>query len=119
MRVALVAVLALCLPIAAVAQTDPRFVGEPARYADGTIKRSSYQRALFVRMHPCPATAEVTGACPGWQIDHVIPLACGGADAPLNMQWLPVAIKTCPAAAGLPCKDRWERMVYETTVRCR
>jgi hypothetical protein len=24
---------------------------------------------------------------PGHVVDHVIPLACGGADAPGNMQW--------------------------------
>jgi len=24
---------------------------------------------------------------PGYVIDHVIPLACGGEDAPSNMQW--------------------------------
>ena len=24
---------------------------------------------------------------PGHVVDHVVPLACGGADAPSNMQW--------------------------------
>jgi len=38
-------------------------------------------------MNPCPATGLVRGACPGYVIDHVKPLACGGADAPGNMQW--------------------------------
>ena len=28
---------------------------------------------------------------PGYVIDHVIPLACGGPDAPSNMQWQTVA----------------------------
>jgi hypothetical protein len=28
---------------------------------------------------------------PGHVIDHVVPLACGGADAPSNMQWQTVA----------------------------
>jgi len=100
------------------AQVDPRFGGEPERNADGTIKRSTYQRALFVRTYPCPATGAVTGACPGWQVDHVIPLASCGVDAPLNMQWLPIAIKTCSAASGVPCKDRWERAVYRTSIPC-
>ena len=111
-------IASLLLGGTAAAQVDPRFGGEPARYADGTIKRSSYQRALFVRMHPCPSTGEVTGSCQGWQVDHVIPLVCGGVDAPMNMQWLPIAIKTCSAASGLPCKDRWERSVYITSVAC-
>jgi len=38
-------------------------------------------------MNPCPATGLVRGVCPGYVIDHVKPLACGGADAPGNMQW--------------------------------
>lgn len=98
------------------AQTiDPRFCGEPARSADGSIKRSTTQRSLFVRMHPCPVTGQVSGACPGWSVDHVIPLACGGCDAPFNMQWLPAKIKSC---AGSECKDRWERKVYETSIKC-
>ena len=41
-------------------------------------------------MHPCPATGMQRGACPGWQVDHIKPLKCGGADAPANMQWLTV-----------------------------
>jgi hypothetical protein len=24
---------------------------------------------------------------PGWVIDHIVPLACGGGDVPSNMQW--------------------------------
>jgi 5-methylcytosine-specific restriction endonuclease McrA len=53
----------------------------------------------FKRTHSCPATGKTSAsaACPGWQIDHVVPLKCGGADAPANMQWLTVhdhALKT-------------------------
>ena len=106
---ALLAALSLC---AQAQDIDPRFAGPPARDADGNISRSTRQRALFVRMHPCPANGNVTGACPGWAVDHPIPLACGGIDAPVNMQWLPVEIKSC---AGQFCKDRWERRVYRTT----
>ena len=100
------------------AQTDPRFIGEPARYADGTIKRSQYQKALFVSMYPCPKIDKITGLCIAWHVDHVIPLACGGVDAPINMQWLPVAIKSCPLSSGRLCKDRFERRVYRTTIPC-
>ena len=28
---------------------------------------------------------------PGYVIDHIVPLACGGVDAPSNMQWQTVA----------------------------
>jgi len=33
----------------------------------------------------------VSGRCPGYVVDHVKPLECGGADAPSNMQWQTVA----------------------------
>ena len=82
------------------------------RAADGSIKRSTAVRAAFVRLYPCPATGEVSGACPGWAVDHVIPLAVGGCDAVENAQWLPTAIKSCAGSAGVPCKDRWEIRVY-------
>lgn len=38
---------------------------------------------------------------PGYVIDHIIPLACGGADTPYNMQW--------SSKAEAKAKDRWER----------
>ena len=41
----------------------------------------------FQRSHPCPSTGKTSGACPGYVIDHVVPLKRGGADAPGNMQW--------------------------------
>lgn len=52
----------------------------------------------FKRAHPCPATCatyvregrrfvlyEKCGAC---QVDHICPLACCGADAVKNLQWM-------------------------------
>jgi 5-methylcytosine-specific restriction endonuclease McrA len=48
-------------------------------------------RAEFQRMHACPSTGRHRGACPGYQVDHVMPLKCGGADRPDNMQWLTIA----------------------------
>ena len=79
------------------------------RDAAGKIKRSTAARAQFVRDTPCPVNHQFTGACPGWSVDHVFPLADGGCDAAVNMQWLPLTIKSC---AGMQCKDRWERLVY-------
>jgi hypothetical protein len=35
-------------------------------------------------------------------VDHVVPLACGGADAPSNMQWQTIA--------EAKAKDRKERL---------
>lgn len=79
------------------------------RTADGTIKRSSWVREKFRQVHPCPATGLRTGACPGWSVDHIVPLVCGGCDSVNNMQWLPNTIKS---GADDDNKDRWEQRVY-------
>lgn len=107
----------LGLAVAALAQapaarhdalTEIRYCGPPARDADGKIKRSHAVLAAFEKAHPCPA-AGAGYSCPGWAMDHVIPLACGGCDAVWNLQWLPDEIKNC---AGTKCKDRFERKIY-------
>ena len=38
-------------------------------------------QARFERQHPCPSTRRTSGRCPGYVVDHVRPLECGGADA--------------------------------------
>ena len=53
----------------------------------GHIKRSQEAKHEFRKSNPCPSTGKSTGACPGYVIDHVMPLKRGGADAPSNMQW--------------------------------
>src|SRR5215472_13721677 len=63
--------------------------------------RSASAKRDFQLTHPCPANGRTRGACPGYTKDHVIPLACGGPDAPSNMQW--------QAKADAKAKDRWER----------
>jgi hypothetical protein len=68
--------------------------------ADAASVRSSSAKAEFKREHPCPATGARSGPCGGYVIDHVVPLACGGADAPRNMQWQTIA--------EAKAKDRWE-----------
>lgn len=55
----------------------------------------------FQREHPCPSTGLMTGACPGYRKDHIVPLACGGPDAVSNMQWQTIA--------EARAKDAWER----------
>jgi hypothetical protein len=92
--------------------TDCRYQGAPLRNADGSIKRSSKAITSFQKIHPCPSTGLYSGSCPGWSVDHVIPLACGGIDAVYNMQWLPLTIKSC---SGTQCKDRFERKIDAST----
>lgn len=53
--------------------------------------RSHSAKAAFQRLYHCPATDKPRGPCPGYIIDHVVPLCAGGADDPLNMQWQTVA----------------------------
>ena len=79
------------------------------RDKNGAILRRADVIKAFKKAHPCPITHLSTGSCPGWSIDHVLPLARGGCDAVFNMQWLKNEIKSC---AGTLCKDRWELSVY-------
>lgn len=63
--------------------------------------RNPPQRYAFVKQHPCPATHRTKGACPGYVVDHIVPLSCGGPDTPSNMQW--------QTTADAKAKDKWER----------
>jgi len=58
-----------------------------ARNKQGKITRSSKAKQDFKKNNPCPSTGKHSGSCPGYVIDHVVPLKRGGADAPHNMQW--------------------------------
>lgn len=88
---------------------DYRYAGEVVRDADGSIHRSTKVINAFKKMWACPSTGLHKGACPGWAIDHTVPLACGGKDAVFNMAWIPDEGKSCAADY---CKDRYERRVY-------
>jgi hypothetical protein len=78
--------------------------------------RNPEARAAFVRSHPCPSTGKPSGPCYGYVVDHVVPLACGGPDAPENMQWQTIA-DSCE-------KDKWElrvcgkQFMYRPGVQC-
>jgi len=67
-----------------------------ARDDKGHIKRSEAARHAFEAQTGYPHGR------PGYVIDHIKPLACGGADDPSNMQW-----QTIEAAKA---KDRVERV---------
>lgn len=55
-------------------------------------ERSRALRADFMRENPCPATGKTRGACPGWQVDHAVPLCLGGqaVDTKANLRWIAV-----------------------------
>lgn len=72
-----------------------------AAVALGKTHRSAKVRRQFIITHPCPSTGKTSGKCPGYVVDHIKALACGGPDAPSNMQWQ--SIRDAKA------KDRWER----------
>jgi hypothetical protein len=71
------------------------------RDSHGKIKRSVAAKDSFKRQHPCPSTGKTSGPCPGYVIDHIVPLCASGPDATYNMQW-----QTLEQGKE---KDRWER----------
>ncbi len=80
------------------ASRPPRVHSPPApgpRDRHGRLKRSQEAKRDFERTTGHPH------GWPGHVIDHRIPLACGGADAPSNMQW--------QTAAEAKAKDRIEQ----------
>lgn len=77
---------------------------EVQRDANGRIHRSQTAKNAFKHEHPCPVNGRKSGPCPGYVIDHVRPLACGGQDDPSNMQW-----QTTEEGKA---KDKWELKVY-------
>jgi hypothetical protein len=72
-------------------------------------ERSQKAKNDFKHTHPCPANGNDRGKCPGYIIDHIQALACGGADAPINMQWQTVAESKA--------KDKWERNGCSTNIK--
>lgn len=67
----------------------------PPRDKNGRFVRSESAKNAFMRQ-----TGFSKGR-PGYVVDHIIPLACGGADSPGNMQW--------QTAAAAKAKDKVER----------
>jgi hypothetical protein len=66
-------------------QSSTKAAVSVARDDKGHIQRSDAARHAFARQTGYPHGR------PGYVIDHIIPLACGGADTPSNMQWQTVA----------------------------
>jgi hypothetical protein len=71
--------------------------------------RDPAQVTAFKAKHACPATHKIQKTCPGYVVDHIIALDCGGKDAPSNMQWQTVAAgkaKDKVERNGPTCKHR-------------
>ena len=56
--------------------------------AEAGIQRSQAEIRAFRVENPCPSTGRKRGACPGYQVDHTVPLCAGGLDHRSNMFWL-------------------------------
>ena len=69
--------------------------------ANARIARSYAAKVAFVKTNACPLTGLHKLPCKNYVIDHITPLACGGADSPSNMQW--------QRLAESKAKDKWER----------
>ena len=67
------------------------------------VKRSSTMVRVFRASHPCPGTGVLQRSCPGYVVDHIVPLCALGpaGDVMANMQW--------QAVAEAKAKDRQER----------
>lgn len=74
--------LLICISINSYAE-----VCSPKRASNGRIARSATQVKYFKQANPCPSTGKTSGSCPGYIVDHVIPLCNCGLDNPSNMQW--------------------------------
>lgn len=87
---------------------ETRYCGSPERDINGVIIRNSSVIKAYRRVHPCPSTLLFSDSCPGWSINHIIPLACGGCDSVSNLVWMPNSIKTCTTSH---CVDQYERKI--------
>jgi hypothetical protein len=62
-----------------------------ATHAHATTARGTEAPRLFRKYNACPSTGKFTGACPGWVMDHLKSLRCGGLDVPENLWWMTTA----------------------------
>lgn len=70
-------------------------------FSDGEPnKRNPANRRAFHANNPCPSTGKTSGSCPGYHVDHIVPLACGGSDSPSNMQWLTASANLSKGSLG-------------------
>ena len=56
-------------------------------FSEARQVRSAAEVSAFKRQNTCPSTGQRGGKCPGYVVDHVMPLCAGGEDNINNMQW--------------------------------
>lgn len=95
--------LILMMLSAASANADIRCCTEVKRYNDGRIVRSIAVLHEFKRIYPLPSHLNHKD----FNINHAVPLACGGRDIVENLIWMHVSAKTC---AEDYCQDRHEQV---------
>jgi hypothetical protein len=61
------------------------------RTASGDIKRSASEVRAFKKLNACPSTGKNIGTCPGYQVEHTLPLCSCGPDKVSNMTWMATA----------------------------
>jgi hypothetical protein len=84
--------------------TSSSSTGAVKHDSHGKIERSAAAKGSFRKSHPCPSTGKTSGACPGYEVDHRTPLACGGSDSPGNMEWLTKSANRSKGAQGCRTK---------------
>lgn len=72
---------------------ETRYAGSPKRDAKGVIVRRQAVINAFWAQNICPSTLKYAAPCPGWALNHIIPLACGGRDAVNNLFKMQVSTK--------------------------
>ena len=95
--------IVFCIEANAAEYVDIRCWVEVKRYKNGKIIRSRTAVEAFERMYPLPTGFNRDD----YQVDHAVPLVCGGVDEPVNMIWMHKSAKTC---AEDFCQDRHERL---------
>lgn len=60
---------------------------EIQRDKNGKIARNEHIVKSFKLHNPCPATGKIQVTCPGYIVDHILPLCAYGDDIEDNLQW--------------------------------
>lgn len=96
MRIVVVAIAGLVVVACVWVAWAPQLFGLVAREA--VVERSATQVRRFHVLTGYP------NGRPGYVVDHLIPLACGGPDHPVNMQWQPIEEAKAKDRVELQCE---------------